>query len=168
MMILKKNFWIWGDKRKKNIFNENSDKINNDNIILYELKYNSEKIDINDLSNKILNDKPIKFEINIYKYIINNIHDYKNFIIKDDNNKIKLPFFPIFVRDKIDLNFYYDIYKYLYAKKNNLTIDIYPNNIIKITNKSDRDYKKREIRLKTEKFYLDNDNILYKKIKINN
>ena len=68
--------------------------------MLYDSKYNSENINIKELSNKILIDKPFEFEINIYKYIINNIHDYKNFIIEDDNNKINLPFFPYLLEIK--------------------------------------------------------------------
>ena len=87
-------------KENKNISKDISDKINDDNIMLYDLKHNSENINIKELSNKILIDKPFEFEINIYKYIINNIHDYKNFIIEDDNNKINLPFFPYLLEIK--------------------------------------------------------------------
>lgn len=44
-----------------------------------------------------------------------------------------MPSYPILVDDKINFNYYKDIFKYLYIKNNNIKkIDRYPQNIISI------------------------------------
>ena len=151
-------------KGLNNNFDKNEDDQMNNSKNLYNLEYNKDKININLIEDKINNDQDINFEINTYKYIIKNYNKLLfNKSIKIGNNIHEIPKFPILIGDKINLDYYTDIYRYLYIRKNNLNVERYPKNIINIKNINIRDNKKREYRLKIKKYYLDQDNNLYKK-----
>ena len=82
--------------------------------------------------------------------------------------EISFPEFPILVYDQINLNYYYDIYRYLLIKKYKLeNIERYPEYIISIKNSNERNDKKLIFRRKTKHYYIDNENNLYKKLKKN-
>ena len=67
--------------------------------------------------------------------------------------------------NNINAYYYLDIYKYLYIKNNDIkNIDRYPNKILNIKDSKFRDDNKLRFRRKVLKYYLDNNNILYKKI----
>ena len=72
--------------------------------------------------NKNNYDNILKSENNINKFIKN----VKNEIIK------KIPNYPILIGNKINLDYYSDIYRYLYVNKNKLDIPSYPETIKKI------------------------------------
>ena len=143
-------------KGLNNNFDKNEDDQMNNSKNLYNLEYNKDKININLIEDKINNNQDINFEINTYKYIIKNYNKLLfNKSIKIGNNIHEIPKFPILIGDKINLDYYTDIYRYLYIRKNNLNVERYPKNIINIKNINIRDNKK--------KYYLDQDNNLYKK-----
>ena len=52
---------------------------------------------------------------------------------KNDKNQIikKIPNYPILIGNKIDLDYYSDIYRYLYVNKIKLDISLYPETIKK-------------------------------------
>ena len=66
---------------------------------------------------------------------------------------------------RVNIYYYLDIYKYLYIKNNDIkNIERYPKDILTIKNSKIRDDKKLRFTRKVAKYYLDNKNILYKKI----
>ena len=70
------------------------------------------------------------------------------------------------MNNKIKIYYYLDIYKYLFIKKYDIkNIERYPQEILIIKNSINRDDKKLRFRRKTGKYYLDNKNVLFKKIK---
>ena len=93
----------------------------------------------------------------------------KNICIYDDKDNllIKIPKYPILVWNQLDINYYNDIFRYLYVVKNYLTIERYPEYITCVSNKITRENKKREFRKKANKFFLDHDDKLYRKIILN-
>ena len=126
---------------------------------------NSDKNKINDLINSF----NTKFELSIYK----NILSYPNISLHKINDKngdliINIPKYPILFGNKIDLNYYSDIFRYLYITKYNLNLPKYPVHIIETKKEKLRENKKREFRRKAKKYYLDDNNKLYKLIGINN
>ena len=126
---------------------------------------NSDKNKINDLINSF----NTKFELSLYKNIIS----YPNISLNKINDKngdliINIPKYPILVGNKIDLNYYSDIFRYLYITKYNLNLPKYPIHIIETKKEKLRENKKREFRRKAKKYYLDDNNKLYKLIGINN
>ena len=62
---------------------------------------------------------------------------------------------------------YTDIYRYLYIEKYNLNISKYSETVNNIKPKNRRENKKRELRKKYKKYYLDDDNKLCRKIIVN-
>ena len=64
------------------------------------------------------------------------------------------------------MEYYSEIYKYLYVEKFNLNISRYPEYINKIKKNNTRDNKKKEFRNKCHKFYLDDNKKLCKLISI--
>ena len=107
-----------------------------------------------------------------YQYI-KKILSYLNISLHKINDKngdliINIPKYPILVGNKIDLNYYSDIFRYLYITKHNLNLPKYPVRIIVTKKEKKRENKKREFKRKAKKYYLDDNNKLYKLIGINN
>ena len=76
---------------------------------------------------------------------------------------IKIPNYPCLIGNKVDLNYYADIFRYLYVSNNNLDITKYSYKINSIKSTKSRDNKKRDFRKKAKLYHLDENNILYKK-----
>jgi hypothetical protein len=74
-----------------------------------------------------------------------------------------IPFYPILLSDKINMEYYSEIIKYLYVEKCNLNISRYPEYINKIKKII---LGKKEFRNKCHKFYLDDNKKLCKLISI--
>ena len=67
---------------------------------------------------------------NRYKYILKNYKDkYIDIKEKDITRKILIPKYPILIKDKINQDFYPDIYRYLYIEKYNFNISKYSQTI---------------------------------------
>ena len=77
-----------------------------------------------------------------------------------------IPKYPILIGNKINTNYYKDIFRYLYVTNNSLDLPKYSKKIISIKNDNSRDNKKRDFRKKTKSYYLDENNKLFKKILI--
>ena len=77
---------------------------------------------------------------------------------------IKIPNYPFLIGNKIDFNYYADIFRYLYVSNNDLDITKYSDKINNIKNAKSRDNKKRDFRKISNLYHLDENNILYKKI----
>ena len=104
------------------------------------LKENLQNLIINSLNN---ND--IYFDCDIYNYIIENYKRYINNNVYDEHKilKIQVPEFPVLVEDKLNFNYYTDIYIYLYVKKHKLeAVSRYSKTINNIKNRKKRDEKK--------------------------
>ena len=109
---------------------------------------------------------PIKFENEIYKETLKFVKNYEINITNEEDEIIKtIPKFPIVIGNKIDINYYAEIYHYLYVNKNNLSISAYPTRINNTKNKKTRDNKKRDFRKKANRYYIENDK-LYMKVEL--
>ena len=151
------------EKRIK-IKNENKDiiqikKSNNNNIENKIIISNN--INDNDYQNNIL-DAP--FDITNYKYLLSNFKEKE--IEIENNKKIIIPKYPILIGNKINIDYYSDIYRYLYIEKYNLNLPRYPNWVSQIKAINKKDNKKKELRERYKKYYLDENNNLFKKKKL--
>ena len=140
------------EKRIK-IKNENKDiiqikKSNNNNIENKIIISNN--INDNDYQNNIL-DTP--FDITNYKYLLSNFKEKE--IEIENNKKIIIPKYPILIGNKINIDYYSDIYRYLYIEKYNLNLPRYPNWVSQIKAINKKDNKKKELRERYKKYYLD-------------
>ena len=72
---------------------------------------------------------------------------------------IKIPNYPILIGNIVDLNYYVDIFRYLYVSNNKLEISKYSENIQNIKNINSRDNKKIDFRKKVKNYFLDEDDI---------
>jgi len=74
------------------------------------------------MSHQLIKKPPIENNINTYNFILKNINDFinNNIYNKDKNLIFSTPTFPILVNNVIDINYYRDIYKYLFIKNNNI------------------------------------------------
>ena len=163
---IKNNF---DHKKFDNSDEKTSNKImtNNKKDNMNKYNNNESQINIEFINDKISNHIDIKYSIKNYNYILNNINSYisKFNKITSDDNIYTIPEFPIIVDNNINLYYYLDIYKYLYIKNNDIkNIDRYPNKILNIKDSKIRDDNKLRFRRKVLKYYLDNNNVLYKKI----
>ena len=68
---------------------------------------------------------------------------------------IKIPNYPCLIRNKMDFNYYTNIFRYLYISNNDLDITKYSDKINRIKSPKSRDNKKRDFRKKTKLYYLD-------------
>ena len=143
---------------------ESNNSENNSLVTTKKIKENDDKDKKgkNNDTDKII-EKEMKLNKNNYDNILkseNNINKY----IKNVKNEIlkKIPNYPILIGNKIDLDYYSDIYRYLYVNKNKLDISSYPESINKIKIKKSRDNKKRDFRKKAKKYYLDNEKLYMK------
>ena len=109
----------------------------------------------NNLISILKDRKEIEFEINNYYYILAHKERFINNNIYDNNLNLifTIPDFPIIINDKINLFYYYDIYKYLYISKNKIDyISKYPEIYKNIKDSKTRDNKKSLLRKKIKKF----------------
>jgi len=128
-----------GNKNKPE--NEEKSKLDNSEnkgIVSAEIIKENNDFDIigKENANAEENEKDLKFDKNTYDNILkskNNLTKY----IKNEKNIIvkKIPNYPILIGNKIDLDYYTDIYKYLYINKNKLDISAYPESFEKIKKK---------------------------------
>ena len=112
---------------------ESNNSENNSLVTTKKIKENDDKDKKgkNNDTDKII-EKEMKLNKNNYDNILkseNNINKY----IKNVKNEIlkKIPNYPILIGNKIDLDYYSDIYRYLYVNKNKLDISSYPKTIKK-------------------------------------
>ena len=142
---------------------KSTDSQNNKNIKLVKNSNIIEQKNPENLSNK----KEFALDLDLYNNTIKNYDDTTNIITDKNGNLIQnIPHYPILIGKIINENYYKDIFRYLYVYNNNLDISRYSIKINNIKNIDTRDNKKRDFRKKVHFFYLDDDNILYKKILI--
>ena len=148
--------------------------VNNKGENQKESHFKSKKIDFefSDSNNKESKQKKFNTSLsennNRYKDILKNYKDkYIEIKDKDITRKILIPKYPILIKDKINQDFYPDIYRYLYIEKYNLNISKYSQTLNNIKPTNRRENKKRELRKKFKKYYLDEDNKLCRKIIVN-
>ena len=97
------------------------------------LSKNEEKVVNNDLLEN-------PFHLSNYKKILSEFND--KYI--EINSSLKMNHhYPILIGDKINIDYYSDIYKYLYVDKNNLNLPKYPEWVSKIKSNSKKDNKKK-------------------------
>ena len=141
-----------GNKPPKKEENIDIDKSQNYNLECYNNK-NKKKIN--------------QINLKEYTYTLSSNNNNTNIIYNNDNKiLIKIPKYPILVGNKIEPNYYTDIFRYLYIDNNSLDISKYSDKINAIKNTNSRDNKKRDFRKKTKSYYLDENNQLFKKILI--
>ena len=89
-------------------------------------------------------------------------------MIKEKDIVLKeIPKFPILIGVRIKINYYNDIYKYLYLSKLNIvniSISRYPDSIGTIKNEILKHKQKKLFRIQSKTYYLDDEYIFYKKI----
>lgn len=135
------------DSEIKSEDEEKSESINSENnsiVTTENIKENDDKDKKckNNDTDKVI-EKEMKLDKNNYDMILkskNNINKY----IKNDKNQFikKIPNYPILIGNKIDLDYYSDIYRYLYINKNKFDISSYPETIKKIKKKNQGIIKK--------------------------
>ena len=109
--------------------------------------------------------KNLFIDLNLYYKTLQNYDDFTKIITDKKGNIIKyIPKYPVLIGKKVNENYYADIFRYLYVSNNDLDISRYSNKINNIKKVVTRDNKKREFRKKIQSFYLDENNVLYKKI----
>ena len=108
---------------------------------------------------------PQNLDLENYNELLKNYKEDSH-ILYDSKKEplIKIPNYPILIGNKVDLNYYVDIFRYLYVFNNKLEISKYSENMQNIKNINSRDNKKRDFRKKVKNYFLDEDNILHKKI----
>ena len=102
-----------------------------------------------------------------YDKALNNLKEEKILYIENDIKiEYSIPFYPILISDKINTQYYSEIYKYLYVEKFDINISRYPESINNIKILNTRDNKKKEFRNKCHKYYLDDNKKLCRLISI--
>ena len=115
---------------------ESNNSENNSLVTTKKIKENDDKgkKGKNNDTDKII-EKEMKLNKNNYDNILKSENNINKFI-KNVKNEIikKIPNYPILIGNKINLDYYSDIYRYLYVTNNNLKISKYSNSINKIKN----------------------------------
>ena len=102
------------------------------------------------------------------KEYTNIIKNFKTKYIELGNNQeIEIPKYPLLIGDKLSEDFYTDIYRYLFIEKHKLNIFRYPQWVSEIKPKNKRENKKKDLREKYNKYYLDENNKLCRKFELN-
>ena len=151
--------------KERNSIKENLHIVENKNIEITLKETNlKDKKELPKKNKKNSKNKNVEIDINLYNYIIQNYNENNN-TIRDENDNViqQIPKYPILIGDKINEHYYADIFRYLYAENNNLNLNRYSDKIKNIKKVNSRNNKKRVFRKKIHTFYLDNNNILYKK-----
>ena len=158
----KSDYLINDEKGKSNIkINSVKNIISEANLEKSNPKTTNNQEDIQEINNEILDNFENKEYLNIIK-------NYENRYIEiNETEKIIIPKYPILVGNKIKEDYYADIYRYLYIEKYNLNLFRYPKWVNNINRENTRDNKKKDLRAKYKKYYLDEKNKLYKKLEIN-
>ena len=117
--------------------------------------------------NKIETYISLDFEENTYEEYIKNYKNENNYILDENNIKlIKIHKFHFLVNNKVNIDYYKDIFLYLYCfNNNNITCISRDPKYITNLDRYNKDKNKWYFRNHVKTYYLDNNNILYKKIK---
>jgi hypothetical protein len=108
---------------------------------------------------------PQNLNLDNYNEILKNYKEDSHILYNSKKETlIKISNYPILISNKVDLNYYVDIFRYLYLSNNMLEISKYSENIQNIKNINSRDNKKIDFRKKVKNYFLDEDDILHKKI----